>query len=143
VPLPDPFPGQVLHSSYLWSSQRRRGLEEGTKHRPCVIVLAAVQDGGDTVVTVVPVTHAPPANAAEAVEIPAVTKRRLGLDEAPSWIVVSEANRFHWPGFDLRPVPGQGAGTYDYGVLPPRFFRQVRDAFLSQARSQKLQVSPR
>jgi hypothetical protein len=143
VPLPDPFPGLVLHYSYLWSSQRQRGLEEGTKHRPCVIVLAALQDGGDTVVTVVPVTHALPDDAAEAVEIPPVTKRRLGLDETPSWVVVSEANRFHWPGFDLRPVPGQGAGKYDYGVLPPRLFRQVRDAFLNQARSQTLRFVPR
>jgi hypothetical protein len=34
----------------------------------------------------------------EAVEIPAVVKRHLGLDEARSWIVVSEINRFIWPG---------------------------------------------
>jgi hypothetical protein len=143
VPLPDPFPGVVLHYSYLWHDQQQQGLVEGTKNRPCVVVLAVTQDDGDTIVTVVPITHAPPANAAEAIEMPAVTKHRLGLDDARSWVVVSEANRFPWPGYDLHPVPEKGIYRYDYGVLPPGFFRQVRDGFLSWARSRKLRVTPR
>src|SRR5271157_462561 len=45
----------------------------------------------------------------ETVEIPGVTKSRLGLDDGRSWIVVSEANRFCWPGVDLQPIPGKGS----------------------------------
>jgi len=121
VPLPNPFPGLVLHYSYLWHDEHRRGLEEGTKNRPCVVVLAVTSEDGDTVVTVAPITHTPPRIAGEAVEIPAATKDRLGLDEGRSWIVVNEINRFRWPGVDLLPVPGKGG--YEYGVLPPGLFR--------------------
>jgi hypothetical protein len=47
----------------------------------------------------------------------------MGLDAGRSWVVVSEVNRFVWPGVDLRPVPGKG--SYDYGVvLPPGRARQ-------------------
>jgi hypothetical protein len=143
VPLPDPFPGLVLHYSYLWHDQHRRGLEDGTKDRPCVVVLAVTREDGDTMVTVAPLTHAPPQVAGEAVEIPAVTKRRLELDDGRSWIVVHEINRFLWPGSDLRPVPGKAAGTYAYGVLPPGLFRQVREGIASWVRSRKLRATPR
>ena len=141
MPLPDPFPGLVLHYSYLWHDQHRQGLEEGTKDRPCVVVLAVAREDGDTVVTVAPISHAPPRTTGEAVEIPAVTKSRLGLDEGRSWVVVSEINRFVWPGVDLRPVPGKG--SYDYGVLPPGLFRQVREGLANWVRSRKLRTTPR
>ena len=141
MPLPDPFPGLVLHYSYLWHEEHRRGQEEGTKNRPCVVVLAVASEDGDTVVTVAPITHIPPRAAGEAVEIPAATKNRLGLDEGRSWIVVTEINRFVWPGVDLLPVPGRGG--YDYGVLPPGLFRQVRDGITSWVRSRKLRTTPR
>lgn len=141
MPLPDPFPGLVLHHSYLWHDQHQRGLEEGSKDRPCVVVLAITHEDDDTVVTVAPVTHTPPRMAGEAVEIPASTKIRLGLDEGRAWVVVSEANRFRWPGVDLRPVTGKGA--YDYGVLPPGLFRQVREEFINWAGLHKLRVAPR
>ncbi len=141
MPLPDPFPGLVLHYSYLWHDQYQRGLEEGSKDRPCVVVLAVTREDGDTVVTVAPVTHTPPRMAGEGVEIPAATKMRLGLDEGRSWIVVTGINRFRWPGVDLLPVPGKGG--YDYGVLPPGLFRQVRDGIASWVRLRKLRTTPR
>jgi hypothetical protein len=65
-------------------------------------------------------THTVPQNPADAVEIPQVTKDRLGLDSDRSWIVVSEANDFVWPGPDSRPLPGKGLETVAYGFLPPR-----------------------
>nr|WP_245481909.1 MULTISPECIES: hypothetical protein [unclassified Mesorhizobium] len=61
---------------------------------------------GREVITVVPVTHSPPADPADAVEIPAPLKAHLGLDDTPSWIVVTETNDFLWPGPDLRPIAG-------------------------------------
>ena len=92
-------------------------------------------------VKVAPITHTAPRMAGEAVEIPAATKIRLGLDEGRSWVMVNEINRFHWPGVDLLPVPGKGG--YEYGVSPPGLFRQVRDGIASWARSRKLRTTPR
>ena len=94
-------------------------------------------------VTVAPVTHVPPRVAGEGVEIPSATKSRLGLDDGRSWIVVTEINRFRWPGPDLRPLPGKPAGTYSYGVLPPGLFRQVKEGIGSWVRSRKLRATPR
>ena len=79
--------------------------------------------------TVVPVTHAPPADPADAVEMPPALKAHLGLDDTPSWIVVTETNDLLWPGPDLRPVPGK-LGRFHYGMLPPRFFAHVRSRLL-------------
>ena len=43
----------------------------------------------------------PPHDPEAAVEIPLATKMRLGLDDDRSWIILTEANRFTWPGPDL------------------------------------------
>ena len=61
---------------------------------------------------------------------PAAIKLRLGLDHERSWVVVAEANRFTWPGPDLRALPGRDISTVAYGMLPPTFFARIRDAFL-------------
>jgi hypothetical protein len=42
-------------------------------------------------VIVLPVTHTPPQDADAAVEIPLAVKRRLGLDDARSWVMLTEA----------------------------------------------------
>ena len=81
-----------------------RGQEEGVKDRPCAIILATANEAGDQVVTVLPISHTRPSNPLLAVEIPAAVKRRLKLDDERSWVVLAEANRFIWPGPDLRPV---------------------------------------
>ena len=116
MPLPVPELGLVISYAYLWSSEADEGQEEGLKDRPCALVLSARDDGGDTVVAVVPVTHSLPQRPEEAVEISAAVKRRLGPDEARSWIVVSEINRFVWPGPDLRPIcpPSPSASNTDF-----------------------------
>jgi hypothetical protein len=143
VPLPDPVPGPVLHYSYLWHDQHRRGMEEGVKDRPCVVVLAVEEEGCDTIVTVAPITHTPPRLPFEAVELPPTTKRRLGLDDRGSWVVTTELNRFPWPGPDLRPLPGFTDHRYAYGVLPPGLFRQVKEAIAARAATQRLRLTPR
>ena len=89
-------------------------------------MLAAIHTDVDTIVVVAPVTHTPPRASADAVAIPADTKRRLGLDDAPSWIVVNELNRFHWPGTDLRPIPGTRPLRFEYGMIPPGLLQQVK-----------------
>jgi hypothetical protein len=56
---------------------------------PGVVALAVEgRASGETVVTVPPVTHRQPDNAAAGVEISLVLKRHLGLDDAESRVVV-------------------------------------------------------
>ena len=128
---PEPRPGLVIRYAYLWRREAQAGREEGVKDRPCAILLAAKAGEDQTTVYVLPVTHAPPQDPAQAVEIPLETKRRLGLDAERSWVVVTEANVFAWPGPDLRPLPGHGPESIAFGMLPPRFFAHVRDRFLA------------
>jgi hypothetical protein len=137
VSFPEPYAGLVIRYSYLWKREFDAGREDGTKDRPCAIVMTVVDEDGDTEVLVLPVTHSPPGNPADAIEIPLATKNRLGLDGERSWILITEANEFVWPGPDLRPVRGRDASTIAYGTLPPRFFAHVRDKFLERDQHEK------
>ena len=99
------------------------------------------QQDGQVLVTVLPVTHRPPADAAAAVEIPQAVKKHLGLDDARSWVVVSEGDQFVWPGYDLRKVPS--TDRYDYGYLPPNFFNAVLAAFRAWHKAHKATLTSR
>jgi hypothetical protein len=95
MPIPNPEPGLVLSYAYLWHHEYQAGREEARKDRPSVIVLAVEREADNaTVVTVLPITHTPPSDPASAVEIPLPVERHLGLDDARSWIIVSEGNEF-------------------------------------------------
>ncbi len=140
--LPEPEAGLVISYSYLWHDEGKEGQEEGRKERPCVIVRVAKRAGdGTVVVTVLPVTHRPPKDSAAAIEIPQAIKRHLELDLERSWIAVHEGNKFVWPGYDLRKTPGKSG--FAYGFLPPRFFRNVIEAFGAWHRSRKSRVTSR
>ena len=99
--LPKPEAGLVIRYSYLWLSEFEEGEEDGDKIRPCAIVVAVSKSDKSEEVVVLPVTHTVPAEPEHAMEIPAITKQRLGLDEGRSWVVFSESNAFTWPGPDL------------------------------------------
>ena len=141
--IPAPIPGLVIRYSYLWHSEHLQGREEGVKDRPCAVVLVTATDEGGEVVTVLPVTHTPPADASLALEIPITVKQRLGLDGERSWIVFAEANRFVWPGPDLRPLPGRDISTIAYGVLPPKFFELLKARLLQAAQARRTRIAPR
>ena len=141
-PLTAPTAGQVVHYSYLWLHERLRGLEEGTKDRPCLIVTAETI-AGITLVTVLPITHTPPPAAAAATPLPAELKRRLGLDDHPSWIITNEANQFAWPGYDLRTIPGTKPPRRVYGVIGPGLLARVRERLLANSERGQLAVTPR
>lgn len=132
---PTPVPGLVIRYSYLWQAEHARGREEGTKDRPCAVILVTSDAAGDQIVTVLPITHTPPTNPALAVEIPAFTKRRLGLDDDRSWVVLSEANRFAWPGPDLRPSRPGEAASVAYGPLPYALFEDIRRMFIAAVKT--------
>jgi hypothetical protein len=132
VALPEPIPGLIIRYSYLWHREHLEGRDEGQKDRPCAIVAALRTDeNGDTRVLVLPITHSPPDHLSLAVEIPHRVKERLQLDDARSWVVVSEWNEFIWPGPDLRRVPGASDSSIAYGMIPPGLFSIIRERFLS------------
>ena len=130
-----PSPGLVVHYGYLWAREREAGAIEGRKDRPCVIVLVEPQPDVAPFVSLCPITHSPLGAPEQGVELPAATKRRLGLDEERSWVVVTEVNRFHWPGFDLRRTP---EGREMWGELPPVLLRAVIERLNVQGRQGRL-----
>ncbi|MBB3862607.1 hypothetical protein GGQ88_003909 [Novosphingobium hassiacum] len=114
-----PAAGHILRYVYLFEEEQRQGRDEGVKERFVVIVgvegsrylVAAITTKGE--------------GRKNAIVIPDEIARTAGL--APgSAIVISEFNRFTWPGFDIRPLMKQPG--YIAGRLPPRFTAKIIDA---------------
>ena len=131
----------VIRYAYLWQSEHERGIEEGGKDRPCAVLLAMTDDAGDQQVIVLPITHSPPYDPTTAIEIPAATKRRLNLDDDRSWVILEEANRFIWPGPDLRPMKSGNMTTVVFGELPADLFRKIRERWLALSASRRSVVT--
>jgi len=131
VSLPAPRPGLVIRYSYLWAREHDEGREEGVKDRPCDVLLVTTTDDGDLRVIVLPIKHAPPRDHESAIAIPAATKRRLGLDDDQSWIVLTEGNAFNWPGPDLRFARDGDPESVALGLLPAGLFNAMRSKFLA------------
>ncbi len=123
---PKPEAGLVIRYSYLWQRDADAGIEEGNKNRPCAIILVVLREDSTPLVRVLPITHSRPRDPDGAMEIPLLTKRRLGLDDDQSWIILDEANDFTWPGPDLRPRENGKPETVLYGHLPPGFMVALR-----------------
>lgn len=140
---PVPRPGLVIRYSYLWESEARAGREEGVKDRPCAIILVVLREGEHPIVRVLPVTHSPPGDPADAIEIPPATKQRLRLDADRSWVVLSEANDFIWPGPDLRPAVSGDLSSVAYGMLPPGFMAALRERLTHRRREKRMAITPR
>jgi len=105
------------------------------------VVVARIERENDRLVLVAPVTHTPPERAVDGVEIPANVKKHLGLDRERSWIIVTELNRFIWPGPDVRPAPDSESPFYD--ALPDWLFERVRHGMLRLAEAGRLNVTKR
>jgi mRNA-degrading endonuclease toxin of MazEF toxin-antitoxin module len=143
VGFPVPHPGLVIRYSYVWASEDNEGRDSGIKDRPCVVVLDRQVRDGVAIVTVVAVTHSPPSDPSEAMELPLAVKAHLRLDTQQSWIVLTEVNSFVWPGPDLRPIPQSSPPRFDYGVLPPKYFRKVRDQIITLLKARRVQIFSR
>lgn len=131
--IPKPVSGMVIHYSYLWNREAAEGQQEGLKDRPCVVigVLPPKQEGAKPDVLVAAITHSEPMNAVENarfIEIPTEEKKRLGMDDLPSYVCCSEVNRFEWPGSDLRLISSKNA--YTYGLMDKAVFGQVKERAL-------------
>lgn len=132
-----PKVGWVVRYEYDWNEG---GATVAAKDRPAVIVLSVARAGSAILVRLAPITHLMPRDPARAIELPAETKTRLGLDGERSWIVLDHANEFIWPGPDLRPVPGRSPATIYYGALPPGLFGTVKRTLLELIKASRVRV---
>jgi hypothetical protein len=137
--LPEPRSGLVIGYSCLWEEEFRAGQEEGRKDRPCAVVIATRTEDGDIVVSAAAITHQLPRDPGDGIEVPSDVKRSLGLDDAPSWLICSELNRFVWPGPNLRPISRLKPGQFTYGMLPRPFMLRVFE-HLTALRAQRRPV---
>jgi len=128
VPLPEPKPGLVIRYDYLWTREAAAGRDQG-KERPACLVAATDPAASPRFVVILPITHRPPDKDTAGVGIPARVRAALGLDDAPSWVIVSEHNVDEWPNGGLAPLPGR-PGVFSYGFIPPGLFAQVKAKFL-------------
>lgn len=127
MPIPDPEPGMIVRYDYLWRREDAAGRDHG-KTRPTCIVVAEVNSQPNEVL-LLPITHSPPLRASTGIVIPQSVKRLIGLDEEPSWVIVSECNHDVWPNSGLSAIPGK-FGEFSYGFIPPGLFSSVRKRFL-------------
>lgn len=128
MPLPEPQPGLVIRYDYLWSDEAAVGRDQG-KERPACLIAATDPGISPRFVVILPITDRRPYRGTVGIEIPAKVRTALGLDDAPSWVVVSEHNVDEWPNSGLAPVPGK-RGTFSYGFIPPGLFAQIKAKFL-------------
>ena len=105
-----------------------------------VIVATTIADGTCQLV-VAPITHTQPARLSHSIEIPKNVKRDLGLDAERSWVVLSELNRFIWPGPDVRVIAGR-TDPY-FGTLPDWLFVRIRDGIAGIAGSNAMRMIKR
>jgi hypothetical protein len=135
VALPDPTPGFVVRYDYLWTHEAAAGRNQG-KDRPACLIAATDRLMAPRYVVLLPITHSLPVGDVVGIEIPARVKEALGLDDEPSWIIVSEHNVDEWPNPGLSPLPGK-SDVFSYGFIPPGLFRKIKAVFLDLARQKK------
>lgn len=132
---PEPKPGLVVRYDYLWTHEAARGQDQG-KDRPACLVAASDSVLRPRYVVLLPITHTPPSGDTVGIEIPAKVKAAIGLDDVPSWVIVSEHNVDEWPSGGVSPVPGK-TGVFAYGIIPPGLFTRIKAEFVTLARQKR------
>ena len=125
----------VLRYDYLWSREAIQGRQQG-KDRPTCLVAASDSRINPSYVVLLPITHSRPTGDAVGIEIPHKVKKAIGLDDEPSWVIVSDYNIDEWPNAGLSQIPGK-AGVYSYGFLPPSLFETVKSKFTQLVREKR------
>ena len=129
--LPEPKPGLVVRYGYLWSHEAASGRNQG-KDRPACLVAASDASATPRFVVLLPITHTPPTGDTVGIEIPQRVREALGLDDARSWVIVSDHNVDEWPSAGIQPLPGR-QGVFSYGFVPPRLFAEIKARFVALA----------
>lgn len=113
-----PARGHILRYVYLFKEEQAHGRDEGVKERFVAVVgfegtryrVAAITTKGE--------------RSESTLALPPEVSRAAGLISNSS-IVVSEFNRFTWPGFDIRPLMNKPG--FISGRLTPRFTNKIID----------------
>ena len=126
--------GAVFQYAYLWRREFMAGQTEGRKDRPALALAVAVSErDGRSHVLAVPITHSQPTDTRHGVALPQAAKRMFGLDDAPSWVITTEAARFAWPGADVRVAPGRTHPIY--GFVGSLLLKKIVQSFLENRAS--------
>lgn len=129
--LPEPRPGLVIRYDYLWSREAAEGRQQ-SEDRPACLVTASDSSTTPRFVVILPIRHSAPRGDDVGIEIPHQVRRALGLDDAPSWALISDHNVDEWPNAGLTAVPGR-PDVWSYGFIPPGLFAQIKARFLELA----------
>jgi len=121
--------GAVIHYPYLWARQAAAGETEGRKDRPVAVGIRLRHVEGDLVLFF-PITSKQPETARFAAELPAIEKRRAGLDvDHRLWIILDEFNiDIVGKSFYLEPEP-------PIGRLSKAFFLPLLRSFIARRKS--------
>lgn len=138
---PDPQGGLVIRYDYLWLREQQTGSLEGSKERPCAIVVAVpASDKNPLRAIVCGITHSEPEPPDEGIELPPKVKRHLGLDANRSWVIVSETNIVEWDDPGIVPTP---SGDWAYGFVPEALADLIRNRVLERQASGTLPLIDR
>lgn len=133
---PAPQTGLVIRYDFLWDSERNKGREEGSKKRPCAVVLATASGR----VIVCGITHADPGSDDLRVELDDLHKTVLGLDGRPQWIDCSEINEVSWDDPGIEPTPD---GDWAYGYLGDAEAKEMLAKVRAQLSADQLKIIDR
>ncbi|TAX26564.1 hypothetical protein [Rhizobium leguminosarum] len=117
----------VIRDPYLWAREAGRGETEGRKERPVAVGMRMPRPDGDLVLFF-PVTTKQPEASRFAVELPAIEKRRAGLDaDRRLWIIFDEFNTdIVGNSFYLEPEPPTGSFSKAFFLPLLREFIRLR-----------------
>lgn len=125
----------VIRYPYLWARQARAGETEGRKDRPVVVGVRIARPDGDLVLFF-PITSKEPEKSRFAAEIPAIEKRRAGLDvDQRLWLILDEFNTdLVGRSFYLEPGPPLGRFSKAFFLPLLRDFIARRESFTEISR---------
>ena len=126
----------VVRYPYLWSREAGKGETEGRKNRPVAVGVRIARSDGDLVLFF-PITTKQPEPNRFAVEIPAIEKRRAGLDvDLRVWIIFDEFNSdIIGRSFYLEPEPPLGRFSKAFFLPLLKEFIARRKSFAEVSRS--------
>lgn len=116
----------VIRYPYLWAREAHKGETEGRKERPVAVGVRLPRPDGDLVIFF-PISTKQPEPARFSAEIPAIEKRRAGLDtDLRLWIILDEFNTDRvGRSFYLEPDP-------PIGRFSKAFFLPLLRAFIAR-----------
>lgn len=120
----------VIRYPYLWARQAADGETERRKDRPVAVGVRLARADGDLVLFF-PITSKQPEPSRFAAEIPAIEKRRAGLDpDLHLWIILDEFNTdVIGRSFYLEPQPPIGRFSKAFFLPLLREFVKHRSSF--------------